>query len=165
MIIVAIITAGVIGFFVHEGKPPFDKQPPRSVAASTTTAQDAVLTDVSRAVGGRWSPIEATLGKCEDDEQYKGWSRRAAIRTDRGEDGEDLSGLPPATSPAMIEAIRAALAANGYETDDRIPVEEYTEFQGRPEGSPFGEGDSVAIVLSEKSATIRVNGDCEVPGR
>lgn len=159
----AVLSVAVVcGHFLLTGTPPFDKQSPRQVAAATIAKQDTVLTGLSAVIGGTWAPVDATLRKCEDADQYKGWERAASIEVDVGADG---SGAPPGTTSALIDAIHTRLGQYGYDAGFAAPPEERTLLIAEPERATPDDDRSIRVELDGEYTRIVMRGNGEVPGR
>lgn len=158
-----VLFAAVSGAFSVAGRPPFDRQPPEKVSAATVSAQDALLADLTAAIGGRWTDVDDDLEKCQDDDDYKGWARTPSVEIDRGDDGEDNSGVPPKTTPELVDSISAILTNNGYEVSGDVSIGDPTAIIAQPEGASFGEAEAVQVELDGRRSAIKVEGACEVP--
>ena len=121
-----------------------------------------MLTSLSTVVGGTWAPVGATLGKCADADQYKGWERAASIEVDVGDDG---SGAPPRTTPELIDAIRTKLGQYGYDAPYPVPLEKRTLLIAEPDGATLDDDRSIRVELDGENTSIEMSGNCEVPGR
>jgi hypothetical protein len=152
LVVVAIVSAVVVGFFAATGRPPFDDRPPRGVSAGTVRTQDAVTRQVVAAVGGRWEAPEVLLIACEDDDGYDGWRR-------------DVTVAPVDVATSMtdetVSRVVAAMSRQGY---TRVRGSKVQDVSGSRPGAAFGE-DVVAVELDPRFAGITVDGRCEVPGR
>lgn len=152
LLVVAVVTAGVLWFFVATGRPPFDDRPPRAVSAETTEAQDAVVSRLVAVVGGRWEAPEVRLVDCQDDEDYHGWRRDVTV--------QPLE-VPTSMTDETVSRIVAAMAAQGY---TEVRGSKVQDVSGSRPGAAFAE-DVVTVELDPRFAGITADGRCEVPGR
>jgi hypothetical protein len=151
LLVTAVVAAVITGFFAATDRPPFDDRPPRGVSAETVRSQDAAVRSAVAIVGGRWRAPDVSLQTCEDDD-YDGWRRDVTV---------EPVDVPTSMTDDVVSRLAGAMSEQGYTT---IRGSKVHDLRGSRPGASFGE-DAVVIDLDPRSAGIRVDGRCEVPGR
>lgn len=162
VVLVAAIVGGVIGWFVVNGQPPFDKQPPRAVSGETVRQQDAVTKDLLAVIDVEWGPVEQRFRECQDDDDYKGWQRSIRVEALRPDDDPAPGELQ--RTPALDARIESAMTQNGYTEVGEAPYDE-GELIGYSDEKTFSAERSVQVRIEGTRSQIMVDAGCEVPGR
>lgn len=166
LVLVALVTVIVIGWWSHQGRPPFDDRPPRGVPAATVSEQDELVADIVAAVDAPWGESRVELTACEDDDDHKGWQRDVRVEvmtTDDPETGEVLPVAVPPLDDSLSRQLTSLFARQGYGSVSR---DDDGELRGMPERA-FTNDDlrSVRVRLDDRFTEIDVRGRCETPGR
>ena len=155
LVIVALITAGVVGWFAYRDLPPFDDRPPAAASAATVALQDEVLAETAAAFPGTWRPEPIALRPCENDDDVKGWRRR--VKSER------TSGPP--VDETGVEALADSLVALGFSEPDPYPAEGPSSMSTITDVDSFGDPATV-VEVDFRTGSARVvvtsRGPCEV---
>ncbi|MCW2831947.1 MAG: hypothetical protein JWP31_2639 [Aeromicrobium sp.] len=167
--LIAMMIGAVFAWLDVRNIPPFDEQPPRAVSAATASEQDLLVGELRRAVGGEWDRPDTGFSECEDDDDYKGWSRRVSVRLRETLEDKVVTPVRPTqdTIDAINQVLRSGgLAASTAELDDLGRSENaYLEVRSIP---PLDDrrSSTVSVVFSRgRNASISIYSACETPRR
>lgn len=148
LLLVALIVAGVLAWFITNDLPPFDEHPPAAASAATIELQDAAAAAVIAAIPGDWTEPVTHLTECEVS-AGKGWNREVrATRadgpfepTDMDDAGRTLAALGFVSTAATQSGDRLAIMADG--------------------GDPY---QYLSVSITESGAAdLWIDGSCDVP--
>ena len=154
IVIVAVVTVGVVGWFAYNDLPPFDDRPPAAATNATVAFQNDVVTTIATALPGTWQPERATFHPCENDDDVKGWERWV--------DADRESGPQP-TDPSFDD-LSDSLIALGFHEPDTFSDESIASLSTITDGKAFDDPSTTVKVYVHESgkATLKIHGPCEV---